>query len=87
MTLRTRATCAPRTAGLRAVALVWRHLAMAAAGCTSLVLAVWVDVSRQFQELPEPRNQKAALKAQVAPLQSAPNDLLQRGGRIKMRQS
>jgi cell division protein FtsB len=68
----------------RAAAWVtWQHLALVAAGCASLVLAVWVAVSWQRQELTELRDQKAALEAQIAPLQSTVDELVQKGGRIK----
>ena len=61
----------------RAAAWVtWQHLALVAAGCASLVLAVWVAVSWQRQELAELRDQKAALEAQIAPLQSAVDELV-----------
>ena len=43
----------------RATAWVtWQYLALVAAGCASLVLAVWVAVSWQRQELTELRIKK-----------------------------
>ena len=68
----------------RAAAWVsWQYLALVAAGCASLVLAVWVAVSWQRQELTELRDQKTALEAQIASLQSAVDELVQKGGKIK----
>jgi hypothetical protein len=68
----------------RAAAWVtWQYLALVVAGCASLVLAVWVAVSWQRQELTELRDQKAALEAQIAPLQSTVDELVQKGGMIK----
>src|ERR1035438_7526012 len=63
--------------------VTWQYLALVAAGCASLVLAVWVAVSWQRQELTELRDQKAALEAQIAPLQSTVDELVQKGGKIK----
>jgi type II secretory pathway component PulL len=61
----------------------WKHFALVAGGCLVLLLGVWIAVAAQRAELTELKDQKAALEAQIAPLQSAVDELVQKGGRIK----
>jgi prefoldin subunit 5 len=56
---------------------------MVAAGCVSLVIAVWVAVAWQRNELAEIEAQKSALEGQIATLQATVNDLAAKGGKIK----
>lgn len=69
----------------RATAWVsWQYLALIAAGCAALVLAVWIAVAWQRRELGELQDQKAALEAQIPTLQATVDDLAAKGGKIKL---
>ena len=56
---------------------------MVGAGCAVLVLAVWIAVAWQRQELADIRHQKASLEGQITTLQTTVEKLAQTGGRIK----
>jgi hypothetical protein len=61
----------------------WRQLWMVAAGCVSLVIAVWVAVAWQRNELTEIEAQKSALEGQIATMQATVEELAAKGGKIK----
>jgi cell division protein FtsB len=61
----------------------WKHFALIAGGCLTLLLAVWIAVASQRAELGELRDQRAALEGQIVTLQSTVEELAQKGGRIK----
>ena len=63
--------------------VAWQHLAMVVAGCVSLILAVWVAVAWQREELTQIRDQKAALEGEIATMQTTVDELGQKGGKIK----
>jgi hypothetical protein len=66
-----------------AVLAAWQPFALVAAGCAVLVLAVWIAVAWQRQELGELRDQRAALETEIATMQAAVSELAAKGGRIK----
>lgn len=66
-----------------AVLATWQPLAMVGAGCAVLVLAVWIAVAWQRQELADIRHQKASLEGEITTLQTTVEKLAQTGGRIK----
>jgi len=69
----------------RATAWVtWQYLALIAAGCAALVLAVWIAVAWQRRELGELQDRKAALEAQIPTLQATVDELGRQGGKIKL---
>jgi cell division protein FtsB len=69
----------------RATAWVsWQYLALIAAGCAALVLAVWIAVAWQRRELGELQDQKAALEAQIPTLQARVDALTAKGGKIAL---
>jgi hypothetical protein len=61
----------------------WQQFAIVVAGCVSLVLAMWVAVAWQRQELTELKDQKAAVEAQIATMQTTVDELGRQGGKIK----
>jgi hypothetical protein len=82
---RTVATAAGVESQLRRAAAwgTWRQLWMVAAGCVSLVIAVWVAVAWQRNELTEIEAQKSALEGQIATMQATVEELAAKGGKIK----
>jgi hypothetical protein len=69
----------------RATAWVtWQYLALIAAGCAVLVIAVWIAVAWQRRELGELQAQKAALEAQIPTLQARVDALTAKGGKIAL---
>jgi hypothetical protein len=69
----------------RATAWVsWQYLALIAAGCAALVLAIWIAVVWQRRELGELQDQKAALEAQMPTLQARADELTAKGAKITL---
>jgi prefoldin subunit 5 len=84
--LRQAASSAPRIESrLRRAVLVasWQPFALVVTGCAALVLAVWVAVAWQRNELAEIQDQKSALEGQIAALQATVEELAAKGGKIK----
>jgi hypothetical protein len=61
----------------------WKHFALIAGGCLTLLLGVWIAVAAQRAELTELKDQKAALEGEIVTLQSTVAELARQGGRIK----
>ena len=62
----------------------WKHFALIAGGCLTLLLGVWIAVAAQRADLTDLKNQKAALEGEIATLKSSVEDLARQGGRIKL---
>lgn len=61
----------------------WRQLSMVAAGCAALVMAVWIAVAWQRDELTQLQGQKTDLEGQITSMQATVAELAEKGGKIK----